>query len=306
MGNFEKLVVLTVLFLSAIVLAISLNDGDKKAAKGSPMERVLAGAPASTETARGAGRPASEAGPGVLLSTEVVPATTGLPARPSAGPALPTADRDGRAPLLRSTEGLRKAGLDDYMVYTAVTDDTWTALSERFYGSGRHVSLLRHANEDMVSPIADETILVPVYDFTSEAGQRAPLAPETTLAERAPARPALREESAPRTSERPAATTVLGGDLTDATKVTVGPGDSLSGIALRVYGSAARWNVLYEANRGVLKSPDWLTVGTELVVPRGAELQAVTQRAAASAPVATAERSGGEAEGTSTSKGKVR
>ena len=34
MGNFEKLVVLVVLFLSAVVLAVSLSDGETKAGAG--------------------------------------------------------------------------------------------------------------------------------------------------------------------------------------------------------------------------------------------------------------------------------
>lgn len=319
MGNFEKLVVLTVLFLSAIVLAISLNDGKKKAEHGSPMDLARQTSPDPAAPAEGAdarrapGQATSQRD--LLLSTEVMPEPS--MSRGAFEAVLPR-ERDGRTPILVATSGLRKAGLDDYMVYTAAAEDTWTALSERFYGSGRHVSLLRHANEDMVSPTAGETILVPVYDFSSEAGRRAPLLPGTRLG--AASEEAGQASGAPRPSiERPqpaagSATPVAaqdpgaggarsaqatGADLSTATEVVVGPGDSLSGIALRVYGSAARWNVLYEANRSVLRSPDWLQVGTRLTVPRGAALQALQSTVSATADE-------GVASSEPEKKGKVR
>jgi len=44
-------------------------------------------------------------------------------------------------------------------------------------------------------------------------------------------------------------------------------GDSLSGIANRVFGDRERWNEIYQANRDVLKDPDALAVGTRLKLP---------------------------------------
>lgn len=325
MGNFEKLVVLTVLFLSAIVLAISLNDGKKKAEHGSPMDlgRQASLDPASRAASGDTRRPGQATNQrDLLLSTEVLPEAS---APRGASEAVLPRGRDGRAPILVVTGGLRKAGLDDYMVYTAAAEDTWTALSERFYGSGRHVSLLRHANEDMVSPTAGETILVPVYDFSSEAGRRAPLTPAArpgaapqesasyasaqrpTIERPQPATgsstPVAAQDPGPGVSGATRAGQAAGADLSTVTEVTVGPGDSLSGIALRVYGSAARWNVLYEANRSVLRSPDWLQVGTRLSVPRGAALQALQSASAAPASGAGDQS---VASGAGDKKGKVR
>ncbi len=46
-------------------------------------------------------------------------------------------------------------------------------------------------------------------------------------------------------------------------------GDTLSGIASKVLGSAARFDELYEANRDVLESPDRLRLGQRLRIPNG-------------------------------------
>jgi len=44
-------------------------------------------------------------------------------------------------------------------------------------------------------------------------------------------------------------------------------GDSLSGIANRVFGDRSRWDEIYRANRDVLDDPDTLPVGTKLTLP---------------------------------------
>ncbi|HMP73670.1 MAG TPA: LysM peptidoglycan-binding domain-containing protein [Kiritimatiellia bacterium] len=48
----------------------------------------------------------------------------------------------------------------------------------------------------------------------------------------------------------------------------VQPGDTLSRIAGKVYNDASRWNVIYEANRDVLRSPASIRVGQTLKIPR--------------------------------------
>jgi len=50
---------------------------------------------------------------------------------------------------------------------------------------------------------------------------------------------------------------------------TIQPGDTLSSIAGRYLGSSARYREIYEANRHVLRSPDDLPEGTQLVIPDG-------------------------------------
>lgn len=49
---------------------------------------------------------------------------------------------------------------------------------------------------------------------------------------------------------------------------TVQYGDTLSGIADRLLGSSGRYHEIYDANRDRMKSPDRLTVGATLRIPR--------------------------------------
>lgn len=47
----------------------------------------------------------------------------------------------------------------------------------------------------------------------------------------------------------------------------VRPGDTLTEIAARLLGSSAKWEQLYEANRGVIDDPDRVRAGTVLRIP---------------------------------------
>jgi nucleoid-associated protein YgaU len=44
-------------------------------------------------------------------------------------------------------------------------------------------------------------------------------------------------------------------------------GDTLFTLARRYYGDAERFGAIYQANRGVLRVPDPLPVGADLVIP---------------------------------------
>jgi nucleoid-associated protein YgaU len=55
---------------------------------------------------------------------------------------------------------------------------------------------------------------------------------------------------------------------------TVREGDTLFSLARQYYGDAERFGAIYEANRGVLRAPDPLPVGAELVIPDGPAVQA--------------------------------
>jgi len=48
---------------------------------------------------------------------------------------------------------------------------------------------------------------------------------------------------------------------------TVKAGDTLSMIAERIYGDAAAYNDIYEANKDILASADEIKVGQELKIP---------------------------------------
>jgi len=209
---------------------------------------------------------------------------TGAPAGGAAAATAPTSqparrDARGRLRILRSEAGLQSAGIDDYRIYVVSDGDTWSGLSERFYRGGRYVHLLRAANEELSELVAGERILVPVFDFAQDAGRRDPL-PARATAGAAPV-PSTRSATAlgadPATSARANAADESPralADLSEAASYVVQSGDSLTGISLRAYGTTKHWKRLYEANADVLKSPDWLEVGTRLALPRGAALTA--------------------------------
>ena len=48
---------------------------------------------------------------------------------------------------------------------------------------------------------------------------------------------------------------------------TVNKGDSLGAIAIKFYGDVSRYPVIFDANRGILSSPDMIRVGQRLAIP---------------------------------------
>ncbi|MFA6962107.1 MAG: LysM peptidoglycan-binding domain-containing protein [Opitutaceae bacterium] len=48
---------------------------------------------------------------------------------------------------------------------------------------------------------------------------------------------------------------------------TVAPGDTLSGISKKYYGTATRWNDILQANKAAIRNPDALALGTKLRIP---------------------------------------
>jgi LysM repeat protein len=75
---------------------------------------------------------------------------------------------------------------------------------------------------------------------------------------------------------------------------TVRPGDTLSSIAQRFYGSTADWQWLYQANRSVIENPNAIYPGEVLSVPYGPPASSTTS-ASASAGAAGAAGSAGSA-----------
>lgn len=291
MGKFEKLVVLVVLFLAAVVLAISLTGNDESGEASGPYDAAqarlraerlaaLEPEPSSTSSKASAEEEAPQAErPDYLLDAEVrlrpqphagegaAPvADAGSQAEPGLrGPIRGDGGREGGAPrILRERSGLAPSALDDFMLYTARADDTWSGLGQRFYGDAGRAELLRRANEDRSELREGMTILVPVFDLESEAGTREPLRPARPAPDGAP-------ETRAEGAETSAAAAQPGAAYAGGT-YEVRPGDSLSVISQRVYGSAARWREIYEANRDVLKSPDRVQAGTKLRIPRPGEV----------------------------------
>ena len=65
------------------------------------------------------------------------------------------------------------------------------------------------------------------------------------------------------TPDAPTTTGTAGGSST----YVVVKGDSLSKIAKREYGDAAKWRRIYEANQDIIKDPDLIYPGQTLKIP---------------------------------------
>jgi nucleoid-associated protein YgaU len=155
---------------------------------------------------------------------------------PEAAPEEPAPAPRPEPGRLLTTEGLREGLRPEEMIYTWAEGDTFAVLARRYYGAESQATRLRKANEGRSETTlrAGDRIFVPV---ASEATQR--LTP----------------------SEQAAGQWVGGVYHVEA-------GDMLGKIAQKVYGSASKWRLIYEANRDVLASPDDLQVGMALRIPK--------------------------------------
>jgi len=288
MGKFEKLVVLTVLFAVAIVLAISFNrnkeaqasdplsgadhvlgqEGLRNEAASQPELEPAASVPPAPDAA--AAKDAAEkslllnAGPESLDQAAPSSAeTTRLTAEPQSDPTRP---------ILKESTALRPSFSDNYMVYIAVEGDTWASLAQRFYQDGRYTRNLLRANDEMPSPTAGTSILVPVFDeIAAEAGLQPSAGVSQPTASGAPnAAPTslLAADAAPQKSP------VGGAPAGKPLEYEVQSGDTLSDISLAVFGTSTRWNEILEANKDKLAKPEALKVGMKLKIPAGGKLPA--------------------------------
>ena len=55
--------------------------------------------------------------------------------------------------------------------------------------------------------------------------------------------------------------------LDGAREYTVEPGDTLSNIARKYYGTQVKWEKIFHANQPVLKNPDYIYVGQKIIIP---------------------------------------
>src|SRR5262245_11207423 len=184
MGKPEKLVVLTLLFGAALVLALALTRSGGEVGAKDPLsgaQRVLgetsagsdessvldaqsppqtdeilpaaADAPASSVPVSGA-KSTTGAAQGLLLNAGAdSEREAALDSRFSSEPATstlaldPVSDPTKR--ILVEAAGLRPSFLEDYMMYTVAEGDTWSALAQRFYRDGGFTRNLHLANEHL-------------------------------------------------------------------------------------------------------------------------------------------------------------
>jgi nucleoid-associated protein YgaU len=242
MGRLEKIVVLTVLFLVAVVLGVALNSDS----------------PNSTPLSKDAGEKASEiaspgtplnpigvlsagAESGVALEAEKPAAGADAPTAPGAtdlaagGPIVTVPGKDAPVPppaapaaYILTLAGLTPSQSPELMFYTWQAGDTLAGVAQRYYGSKDKVGRLQKANEGQsdASLKPGDAIWVPVASSTS-----APASDKAT-------------------------TTYL-----------VVKGDVLSGISQKFYGTSRKWQKILDANKDILSSPERLQPGMKLRIP---------------------------------------
>jgi nucleoid-associated protein YgaU len=112
---------------------------------------------------------------------------------------------------------------------------------------------LRQSQNQIASLASENAALKNRYALVgappSSSGLSAPTRPGTAGAAAAAVRP-------PTPTPAPAARTHV-----------IASGDTLTKIARRYYGSSEKWNQILEANRGVIRDPNNLTVGATIRIP---------------------------------------
>ena len=285
MGRLEKIVVLTVVFLIAVILGISLNETD--VSDPVPDESVETGAPGSrTEAVLSSPRSASLHEPLRLEPDPVVhsqPSERPAPNRGAGDRAMHGLDRSSGVPA----DAL--AQLDPEL-------DQRGANARRGGGNGR--KLLNSAVEldapdgaDLESKKAaekkdGESILVKTRGLTEthddqymlytwKAGDTFTSVAREYYASMAHVR-LLRLANEGRTERTLAAGDEIlvpvhepgAGERANEDTYTVLEGDTLSSIAQKIYGDPSKYRKIFEANRDILADENTLGLGQELRIPR--------------------------------------
>lgn len=237
MGRLEKIVVLTVLFLVAVVLGVALNSDSPNSVPES--KGVDAPVPGPLEIPGGKipgvlNRDVPHGNDDVVLPEDktggVLP-TPGPVAPPAPAPTPEPKVLPAPAAYIVTLEGLAPSQAPELMFYTWQAGDSLASVAQRYYGSKDKLTRLQKANEGMndASLKAGDKIWVPI-------GQSAP----------------------------------ANGALADAGSAkihVVQAGEVLSGISKKYYGSAKKWQKILDANQDILSSPERLKPGMKLRIP---------------------------------------
>jgi nucleoid-associated protein YgaU len=233
MGKVEKIAVLSVLFLIAVILVVSMTaDNPLQTAHAAVLGEKPPAAQAEPQ------KSAPDQAPGLLSAT----VTSAVPEAPPASPAALTIPSGS---LLKTTEGL-SAGFDSQrLLYTWQSNDSYVKVATKLYGVPAKFSLIQNANEGREDIQPGEKILVPVYDVENVA--------------EAAEKPAAQKPVAADPKAAPLASS--------GRSHTVKKGESLWKIAKAELGDANRWKDIYELNKDKLKSPEALRDGMQLRLP---------------------------------------
>jgi ABC-type nitrate/sulfonate/bicarbonate transport system substrate-binding protein len=88
----------------------------------------------------------------------------------------------------------------------------------------------------------------------------------------APAPTSIKEKSAPANEKtkpimETAKSFAILAPAVGSREYTVEPGDTLSYIARKYYGSHLKWDKIYQANKPIMKNPDYIYVGQRIIIP---------------------------------------
>ncbi len=271
MGKVEKVVVLSVLFLIAVILVVSLTlddplDKEKVSIAGDSSTRTAA-LPAVTPGVGSAAKPAVDPAAPAPTTVAALPVTQGKPAAttpsallsatlqqaPESTPIVETRASIPVGSILKTVDGLSDSYLPEMKFYTWQAGDSLRSVATKYYGDATKLTILRRSNEGRTDVQPGEKILVPVFDGDAPAASAA-----ETIADAQPM-----SSGSGATASTPVAAKKTGGPRTHVVK----EGESLWKIAKQELGSGARWKEIYEANRDVLSTPDAVHSGLKLRIP---------------------------------------
>lgn len=246
MGKFEKLVVLVVLFLVTLILVVSLNTDDPESLAHAGIGRIEAEvttyAPVDPEAVPDPMLDPVNMDWMVVDPEETESAvfdpssallSTRVESETTSGPAgvqLPEGS------ILLTSVSLTETLLPDLFLHTWQEGDTYESLTALYYGDPACVDLLLRVNDDRVDVPIGDTVFIPAFDVRERPRNR---------------------------RRRVVDLQPIGGGVIYRTL----EGDSLWKISKKHYGNGSSWNVIYEANLEVLKSPDSVLPGMELRIP---------------------------------------
>jgi nucleoid-associated protein YgaU len=266
MGKVEKVIVLSVLFLIAMILVVSLTVED-------PLQKNRVAR--ASEGNGTAAQPVSSGGT-ALLSSNVGTAPTGpvttTPNQPQLSPganaqpnAAGTVAGLPAGAALKTSEGLEDSYVPDMKFYTWKEGDSYRLIAHRYYGDWTKLTLLRKSNEGRVDVKPGDRIHVPVFDTEAQvetAALNAPLA-QPIVVDKGTAKNATKSSA-----KNAKSSTATNAGATGGGKMhTVTDGESLWKIAKKELGNGSRWKEIYEANKDVLASPEAVKKGMKLRIP---------------------------------------
>lgn len=159
------------------------------------------------------------------------------PAVPVPAPAPRPVPEAVKPPAPREPDPIPKAVAPEFTIYRVKPGDTLGSIAREFYGTDKHASAIAKANpfKDPQRLRSGEELRVPRDPLNIQGKDTAPPSP-----------------AAPPGPSR---------------TYTVRPGDTLSSISKSQYGTVKHADLIYQANRAALSSPDDIRVGQVLAIP---------------------------------------